>query len=140
MNSCVIRARSEYWLGTLCCGFGIQAKTHGCLRFRHLPWFTSTRRNDTQQTQVTPMVVMATASGNQGLNVCRALTLLPECMQADLVVVGSRGLGSTVRKILGVLGLGSVSDYLVSCNKLQRFDSHTDYHSVAPRQSTVIST
>mmetsp|Transcript_33091 Transcript_33091/g.63534 ORF Transcript_33091/g.63534 Transcript_33091/m.63534 type:complete len:228 (+) Transcript_33091:201-884(+) len=42
-----------------------------------------------------------------------ALVKYAEEIKADLVVVGSRGLGSTVRKILGVLGLGSVSDYLV---------------------------
>lgn len=32
---------------------------------------------------------------------------------ADAVVVGSRGLGSTARSLLGLVGLGSVSDYLV---------------------------
>lgn len=32
---------------------------------------------------------------------------------ADAVIVGSRGLGSTARSLLGLVGLGSVSDYLV---------------------------
>lgn len=32
---------------------------------------------------------------------------------ADALVVGSRGLGSTARSLLGLVGLGSVSDYLV---------------------------
>lgn len=32
---------------------------------------------------------------------------------ADVVVVGSRGLGSAARSLLGFVGLGSISDYLV---------------------------
>ncbi len=32
---------------------------------------------------------------------------------ADVVVVGSRGLGSAARSLLGLVGLGSISDYLV---------------------------
>lgn len=33
--------------------------------------------------------------------------------KVDAIVVGSRGLGSTARSLLGLVGLGSVSDYLV---------------------------
>lgn len=39
--------------------------------------------------------------------------------KADLVVVGSRGLGSLKRGMLGLVGLGSVSDYMVSILKIQ---------------------
>lgn len=39
-----------------------------------------------------------------------------DCAQADLVVVGSRGLGSVKRNFMGLFGLGSVSDYLVRGN------------------------
>mmetsp|Transcript_24578 Transcript_24578/g.46621 ORF Transcript_24578/g.46621 Transcript_24578/m.46621 type:complete len:86 (+) Transcript_24578:562-819(+) len=42
-----------------------------------------------------------------------AVVKYAEDIKADLVVVGSRGLGSIKRKIMGLIGLGSVSDYLV---------------------------
>lgn len=34
-------------------------------------------------------------------------------MQVDLVVLGSRGMGSFKRSLMGFVGLGSVSDYCV---------------------------
>jgi hypothetical protein len=38
-------------------------------------------------------------------------------LQADLVVVGSRGMGSFKRSIMGFAGLGSVSDYALHHSK-----------------------
>lgn len=38
---------------------------------------------------------------------------LPVAVQADLLCVGSRGMGSFKRSLMGFVGLGSVSDYCV---------------------------
>ncbi|KAK9816658.1 hypothetical protein WJX72_003354 [[Myrmecia] bisecta] len=55
--------------------------------------------------------VAASASGQQGIgqSICK-YTLDNGC---DSLVVGNRGLGALSRSLLGVVGLGSVSDYCV---------------------------
>ena len=40
----------------------------------------------------------------------RTIAQFSECERADVIVLGSRGLGSGGKMLLGVLGLGSVSD------------------------------
>jgi len=49
----------------------------------------------------------------QGGNPALVIAKFADDIKADLVVVGSRGLGSMQRKFMGLVGLGSVSDYLV---------------------------
>jgi nucleotide-binding universal stress UspA family protein len=48
---------------------------------------------------------------------CRNIVEYADKTSADFLVVGSRGLGSFKRAALGLIGLGSVSDYVVGHSK-----------------------
>lgn len=55
--------------------------------------------------------VLAAAGGASG--VAESIVALSKSVKPDVVVVGCRGMGSVKRAVMGVVGLGSVSDYLL---------------------------
>ena len=58
------------------------------------------------------MDVLPAGHGAGGGNVAETIAAYVASKRADLVVVGSRGIGSLQRSVLTLVGLGSVSDYL----------------------------
>ena len=58
------------------------------------------------------MDVLPAGHGAGGGNVAETIAAYVASKRADLVVVGSRGIGSLRRSVLTLVGLGSVSDYL----------------------------
>jgi nucleotide-binding universal stress UspA family protein len=56
--------------------------------------------------------VLPAGHGAGGGNVAETIAAYVASKRADLVVVGSRGIGSLQRSVLTLVGLGSVSDYL----------------------------
>lgn len=91
---------------------------------------------------VSTKVVTMTASAATAGKVGHVLTDYINEVQPDITVIGSRGMGAVRRKLGGMLGMGSVSDYLihhatspVMVVKLAEEDGHHHHHDKPKRNS-----